>query len=608
MKKHIISFLYILACMVLLTSCLEEYLDKAPESSLTMEDVFTKYENFKKYFDEIYRNTSNKFDVTLQTTFPIWLARQDSKVTWDSFTDMCDLGRPGIGVIKGGNMGYGGGGWYITPYPSFYCIRIANTALQNIEMLKDARQDDKDDLIAQAHFVRAYAHFNLIRNFGAMPYLTKRIGATDSWDIPQIPTYDGLLKIAADMDTAASFYEKAGRMRRDPLPNLPGHLNHPDQFRPNGVAAKAFKARALLYAASPLNNKLGTAKPWEDAAKANWEAIKIAEQYGYDLLLAADYKLNFVGARYSNEQLWGYYAGDVKGCDALFTGVLFNSKTYASGECPTQNFVDKFETKWGEPLVTDADRQAAIAAGHYIEQDPYSPVSRNLDPRFYIDIIYNEAPIPDYGTCQIWYQPVPGKPTIYSEFQDQSYNGITRTGYLHRKFWGGQSVKNSSQPPMTDPLIRLAELYLNYAEAANEAYGPNTAAPGATMTAVQAINKIRTRIGMPEVQSAFTADKDLFRQRIKNERIIELCLEGHYYHDIRRWKDAPVTMAGPLYGMDIEKLTAGYDPAIYPRGYRYTRKPLSEDRQCHWKDPMYFFTLNLEEYYKLKNYIPNEPW
>jgi starch-binding outer membrane protein, SusD/RagB family len=66
-------------------------------------------------------------------------------------------------------------------------------------------------------------------------------------------------------------------------PEKAGHLNHPDQARPNGVAAKAYKGRALLYAASPLNNDKGQAA-WEDAAKANWEAIQVAEQNQFALL------------------------------------------------------------------------------------------------------------------------------------------------------------------------------------------------------------------------------------------------------------------------------------------------------------------------------------
>ena len=91
---------------------------------------------------------------------------------------------------------------------------------------------------------------------------------------------------------------------------------------------------------------------------------------------------------------------------------------------------------------------------------------------------------------KIYFEMVGGV-AVNSELIDRSYAGITRTGYYMRKIWGGQSIKNPITPQYTCAMIRLGELYLNYAEAANEAYGPNTAAPGATMTAVQAINMIR---------------------------------------------------------------------------------------------------------------------
>ena len=157
--------------------------------------------------------------------------------------------------------------------------------------------------------------------------------------------------------------------------------------------------------------------------------------------------------------------------------------------------------------------------------------------------------------------------------------------------------------------MRLGEVYLNYAEAANEAYGPNTPAPGASMTAVDAINLIRTRIGMLPVLAAYTTDKDAFRPRIKNERTVELMQEGgHYYFDIRRWMDAPVTMSSTLYGMDIEKLPTGYSPLAYPTGYRYNRVPLPDTRQTKWKNAMYYLPFMVDDIYKMKNFIPNENW
>ena len=80
------------------------------------------------------------------------------------------------------------------------------------------------------------------------------------------------------------------------------------------MTAKAYKARALLYAASPLNagtERYGNGTPdiadWQSAAIASWDAIKVAEQNGYALLTAAEYTKNYIGTTYTNEMLWGDY-------------------------------------------------------------------------------------------------------------------------------------------------------------------------------------------------------------------------------------------------------------------------------------------------------------
>lgn len=616
MMKRLITILCVPVLLILLLgSCVEDYLDKAPESGLTPDDVFSKYENFKKFFDGIYEG--NKLDGTtwraynIKNAYSLYFDFWDQKYTMESLTDMSDMGRVmDAQVIKSGQISAIINKMTYDPSrrpilgSMFSIIRKCNTTLKNIGMLKDASPVDINDFKGQAHFIRAFAHFELFRLWGPMPYLTTVMDQDDEWDIPRLSKRETLIRIAMDMDSAASYFEKADLMRRDPGPGVAGHLNNPEQKRPTGVAAKAFKARALLYAASPLNNEKGNID-WEDAAKANWEAIQIAEKYGYELLSLDDYKKNYIGTTYSNEQLWAWYAGtkayNAGDLNGQMNGVFGGGKTGWSGECPTQNTVDKFETKWGEPLNTPADRQAATAAGHYSEQDPY----KDRDPRFYIDIIYNTAPVPGYGNAKIYYETKDGA-AVYGQLLDQSYAGITRTGYYERKTWGEQSVNNKTTPQYTDPLIRLGELYLNYAEAANEAYGPNGAAPGASMTAMQALNRIRTRAGMPNVLPAYATSKDKLRDRIKNERTIELCFEGgHYYHDIRRWKDAPKVMGGTLYRMDVEKVPVS---TTYPTGFKYTRMPLSADRQTRWKEAMYYLPFNTEDMYKMKNFVPNEVW
>lgn len=614
MKKYLIIFLLLGLSTALFNSCLEDYLDKAPESGLSSDDVFTKYENFLKYFNTIYTGyTSKTFNgvrtttnYNITTAFPM---KFNNVFTYSSegMTPMCDQGYMAAlsHNIKQGMMSearINSFSYVSVPILSsmFMIIRTSNTTLQNINMLTDATQENIDDLIAQAYFARAFAHFELCRWWGGMPYITKVLGSGDQWDIPRLTPYETLINVAVDMDTAAVYFEKAGKMRRDPGPGQAGHLNDPDQFRPNGVAAKAFKARALLYAASPLNNVNGISD-WEAAAKASWEAIQIAEQYEYDLLSAADYKKNFVGVIYTNEELWGWNAGLVTLSSfgslipSAISGVLNRS-----GQAPSQNTVDMFETKWGDPLNTQADRDTATSLGHFSEQDPYS----NRDPRFYVDIIYNQAPMIGFGTADIYYEMVSGK-AVYGWLLNQTHAGVTHTGYHDRKHWGNQSTKNNVKTQYTDPIIRLGELYLDYAEAANEAYGPVTPAPDASMTAVQAINKIRTRIGQEDVQAQFTVNKETFRTRIKNERNVELVFEGHYYHDIRRWKDAPEVYLTGMMGMDIEKVAVSTD---YPTGFKYTRVPLPANRQTTWKDAMYYFPFLSSDVFKMKNFRPNPSW
>jgi len=618
MKKRIILILCVGMCTLFTPSCLKSYLDKAPASGLTEQDVFSKFQNFQKYFENVYNGTklsgTTQYNYNIRLGFSLYFNEWDQKYTWDALSDASDMGRIMEGqTIKSGLVSASLDKFVYdaTRRPilesMFYIIRISNMALQNMHMLKDAKQQDIDDYTAQAHFVRAYAHYTLFKIWGRMPYLDKVLGPDDQWDIARLSNHETCMRIAADLDTAVVYYKKCGMMRRDnPVYGGAGHLNNPDLFKPNGCAALGLKSRILLYAASPLNNELGQ-KDWDNAAKASWEAITTAEQYGYFLLPASDYKLNWVGTRYSDEALYAW--ADVNrayndgAMPAIINGIFGSSAASFSGECLTQNTVDKFETKWGDPLNTAADRAAAIALGHYNDQDPYA----NRDPRFYVDAIYNQATVPGYTPANIYYSVTNGV-TTYGTLLNQGFLGITHTGYYARKLWGDQSVNNKVSPLLSDPVIRLGELYLNYAEAANEAYGPNTPAPGATLTAVQAINKQRTRNGQADVLPAYTTSTATFRPRVKNERDVELVSEGHHYFDLRRWMDAPTAYVGPLYGMDVEKLAAGYNATTYPKGFRYTRVVLTTDRQTKWKDAMYTFPFEPQDMYKMKKFAPNPVW
>lgn len=621
MKRNIIIFLITGLSLVLPTSCLKEYLDKAPDQGLTDEQVFSKYDNFIQYFNAVYEGrkyfVDGWQDYNIKTAHPLYFAGWDQKYTWEVMSDAADGGR----TMENTSFKTGSVSAFINKFTydgkrrpilqsMFMDIRICNKALENIHYLEENNvdPDEINDLKGQAHFIRAYCHFALAKIWGPMPYLTKVIEADDQWDIPRLSKNETFTKIAQDFDTAYTYFELAGKIRRDPTYNL----TDPKMRCPNGVAAKAFKAKALLYAASPLNNENGITD-WQAAAVANWDALQLALANGYALQPnLTERKKNFCGADYTNEDLWAFTYGnkawDSGDLQSMMPGIFCSSSKTFSGVCPTQNFVDKYETKWGEPLTTQAERDAATALGHYNEQDMYA----NRDPRLNEDIIYNQqSSMPGWtaGKAQIYisYQTGSLKRSELTDFVANT-GGVTRTGYYMRKYSWGNSRYSTGSSIISDPLIRLAEVYLSYAEAANEAYGPNVAAPGATLTAVQAVNIVRARAygdNTHGVLSQFTATKEAFRERIKNERIIELSWEGHYYFDIRRWMDAPKAYAGPLYGVEIEKVA---NSGTYPQMFVTRRVQLSADRQIKWKEPMYYLPFNTEDNFKMRKFVPNVVW
>jgi hypothetical protein len=631
MKKRFILLLITGTSLLLTTSCLKEYLDKAPESGLTEDIVFTKYANFKLFFDAVYDgrkmyNGSYSGNWNYKSTLPLYMDCWDQKYSINSTTDAIDQGRYMEGhAWKSGNMSetivsklcYDGSRRPVMGV-CFDDIRVCNIALRNVNRIQDADDNTKNDFRGQAYFFRAWFHFTLFRLWGTMPYIDYVMGPFDeSWDLARLPKNDFLVRVAQDIDSAYYFFNLCDMVRRDPMPGVSGSLNYStyQMYRPNGMAAKAFKSKVLLYAASPLNNKNG-ATDWQNAAAAAWDAIQVAEAKGVILLpLTApvgsdDRHVNFYGKDVCAESIWTWTYGNQtwnwgggSGAVATMWGGAFMAHASASGQHPTQNWVDKYETKNGWPLNTAADRAAAVAAGEYIEQNPFI----NRDPRLATDVIYNQGPCQGWtnNKAQIWYNG-----TTPSELLVTTWNGRSFTGYILRKYWANNSTKNQGASSIyADPLFRLSELYLNYAEAVNEAYGPTGTAPGSSLTAIAAINIIRTKSGMPNVRAAFTASKDAFRPRIKNERNIELSFEGqHYYDDIRRWMDLPAVMSGKIMAI-IPQVTT--DLVNYPTGYKYERTEIENNqgiRQPSYREGMYYLPFLNSDALKMKNFVSNPAW
>jgi hypothetical protein len=220
---------------------------------------------------------------------------------------------------------------------------------------------------------------------------------------------------------------------------------------------------------------------------------------------------------------------------------------------------------------------AAAAAG-YSEApggDPYA----NRDARFYVDILYNGAnygePYNCTGLGSYIIETFVGGRNGFSSNITQDAN-LSNTGYYNRKdtqieFWGpGGGLESGSPIPTHWVHFRLAEFYLNKAEALCELND----LPGA----MTALNEVRRRAGQPLIQDVpgFQSTQSFLRQRIRNERRVEFCMEGWRFHDQRRWKILNQTNR-LITGMKITKESGGtfnYERVKVRDYYSYTDKYL----------------------------------
>lgn len=608
------------------------YLNVDPELGITEEDVFSTFTSAYSFLNVVYDANNGKNKTTVNLTYPFYMDMlQDFYFAWVATTDAADCGRLGYAQrnFKQGYLSQDIINQFTFSSATadkpvadamFKMIRIANKSIANFPMLRNGTEKERNQLLGEAYFIRGISHFNLCRYFGGMPYIDYVIGGDDEWDLPRESSYSTYVQAAADLYRSYELLREAGLMRRNTPENL---VPSTDEIKkPSGCLALAVRARALLYAASELSNEAGD-EAWVNAAQACGEALQACLDNGYTLLPLSSYTNNYYGTAMTNEVIWGYsyaaanniqnFGGMLSYCQSKLAGIKGSSGTH-----PTQNFVDRFETADGYPLRTEAERAAAVAAGSYNDQNPYA----NRDPRMDLVIIHDGSPahgnasISSTGGCfNIYYDPSTSSwPTtnlnstqMYYGMEwgtgDSNTQGCSNTGYYCKRYWNGSF---SGSHYHLDPCFRLGELYLSYAEAVNEAYGPEGTAAGLGLTAVDAVNTVRDRATMPPVKSEYCGDRETFRDYVRNERCVELAYESnHYYFDIRRWMIAPQTMSETLYGMYVEKCLPTVD---HPAGRIYVRKPIPSNRQCKWKDYMYYLPFPDNQANTMKNFVNNPKW
>lgn len=409
------------------------------------------------------------------------------------------------------------------PYESFYKgIRAANYFLDYSrnykQMLANGRDTISDSgtayrkdvenagyLRAEAHVIKAYYYFELIKRYGGVP-LYKEV-PVDNTFLPRA-SYDDVVEYIVDeidysLDSLAPDWIK----------------NSSYDGRFNLGSALALKSRVLLYAASPLNTENLTqeeiSERWARAAQAAYSVIDLNK-----FSLSPSYGSLFVGNTSANPEI--ILSRRASPSNALErANYPIATAGGNSGLTPSQNLVDAYEyTGPADPA------------------DPYA----NRDPRLHQTIVTNNS---------AWN----GRTINIAEGGSDSYLTVnsSRTGYYLKKYLTDELVLSQEQTAMHQWIyFRYAEILLNYAEAANEAWGPDDGSHVATgLTARQALNLVRGRadVNLPPVDlTKYEGETDQIRMRaaIKAERRVELAFEDHRYWDLLRWND------GEILGQPIE--------------------------------------------------------
>lgn len=330
------------------------------------------------------------------------------------------------------------------------------------------------------------------------------------------------------------------------------------------TSALAIKARTLLYAASPRNNPDNDPARWERAAAAAHDVIATrkaifekgfgfgegARTYpNWNMPANRDYGAYFLGNKSAEDVESIFLIRKEAGSTPERLNYPVGTRGGGSGVTPSHNLVDSYE---------------------YIGPKTVNPYE-NRDPRMAATVVFNGSS----------WNGVAGIDMSVGGAYDMKVNGASKTGYYLRKFLAPNL--NLIEGGSTDhvwPAYRYAEVLLNYAEAMNEAYGPDADPEGWGMTAREALTEVRNSAStsLPAVNAS---DKDTFRKAVKQERRVELAFEDHRYWDLLRWMDAEKELNRPIKGVVVRKNSVG--------GYTYSFTNV-EERVFHKRNYYMPFT------------------
>lgn len=516
-------------------SC-EKYLDKAPAADIGENEVFGNFISFQGFIEQLYNCVADKNKC--QAWNPYLFADEKLNAKPKPF----DVGNywPSRSYFYGKSVNLSAHNprdKRIWEY-AWYGARTANVALEKIneENLFQGTEEEKNLLKGQALFFRAWFYFQICKFWGGMPYVTKALSPTEDMETPD---YKRL-----NFQQTAILMAKDFRAAADILPNhwdgtKPGkRTSGQNNGRVNKFYALGYLGKALLFAASPMMNEEATgqnaynAELCQQAAEAFGELLKLADETGI-------YKLQSWDTWTDN--FWRWNRQRPGGTEVIMEPTIYNQSrerwstvgatvpssfglnSGSNAAVPTNNYIKNYRMANGLPIE---DPRSG-----YDPNDPWT----NREPRFYKDIVVDGDKIMDCNCDDAYAQ-------LYNGGRHRSQiNPASVTGYYERRYAPiGPDFTTSKANGLQAyvPYLRLADIYLMYAEAVLYAKGggsPQSTSGNYSMTAVKAVNVIRNRAQIPDLDAKYTSDKKMFFEAIMRERAVELAFSGARFLDLRRW-------------------------------------------------------------------------
>ncbi|RAW02578.1 RagB/SusD family nutrient uptake outer membrane protein [Pseudochryseolinea flava] len=551
-------------------SC-SDFLDKEADAIVAEGEAFKTFTNFQGYIEEIYNCIPDK-EKNYWTTSWNWGDDEVFNIegNWH-MTNQVDLGnfwawqagrlsQPGIWLDKPTTSPTSTNKFEHALWPhAWYSIRKVNLGLANIDKLIGT-EEQKNLIAGQLYFFRAWWHFEMMEYFGGLPYVDQVFPADKAPMLPRLSYQECANKAGEDFARAAELlpidWDKTTVGTKTAGKN---------QLRANKIMALGYLGKNYLWAASPLMKNGASLGGGNTYNYDDTFSRKAAEAFGQLLALVESGQTQYALVQFDYKNIYDHEEAD--GVTSKFSDIFYtmgqnwlmpgSTEAIFRGPSTDVNGSNWNTTKTFGPKVegiVEHDNIIHQPTANYVKfygmanglplNDPASGFDpaypfKDRDPRFYHDIVFDgfkyvNASMP----ADMEYLRYAG---LHSNGTMRGATNGSRTGYFIQKLVPHTANKYdgaynwSGNLHIYLPYMRLADIYLMYAEACAAFDGAAGRATNFSKTAEDAINTIRDRAGAGHVHASYTGNREKFLDEVRRERAVELSFEGYRFNDLQRW-------------------------------------------------------------------------